>query len=63
MICYRDMTFCSASKECKSEECPRKLKSEDYKKEEEKNLPICYAEFWNDCLNPHCPKDLKGEQQ
>ena len=48
MLCYRDMTFCSA-KECESKYCRRKLTEEVQDKALKVGLPLCLSDFSKVC--------------
>lgn len=47
MICYRDMTFCSAK--CKNMECSRKFTQQDELDAKRFNLPVAFGDFSHRC--------------
>lgn len=61
MICYRDMTFCSASERCATPDCGRRFTPEEQQKARQwwgsdgdgEGPPVAFADFSNRlCFTP-----------
>lgn len=53
MLCYRDMTFCTA-KDCTVKDCPRNIHGDNFTPDEFWKNKVCYADF-----KSSCPKYMK----
>lgn len=50
MICYRDMTFCTA-KDCPKIDCPRNIRNKEFCPDEFWKDKIAWASFQNHCAD------------
>lgn len=56
MICYRDMTFCSRSKDCANTDCFRMVDEEVEQGAAQMGLDIAYADMSDLCEHGFTPK-------
>ena len=54
MLCYRDMSFCSAYPDrCKNDKCPRAFTNEERERARRwwgnDNVPVAFSDFSEDC--------------
>ena len=62
MICYRDMTFCSMSKDCKNQDCYRRFTDEMDKDAQKwwggEGYPLCVSNMKD---TEYCPGFIPNE--
>lgn len=59
MICYKDRTYCTASRTlCKNDKCYRFMSEDEQQEAIDNGLPVAYSDFFDGCKEKITNDDL-----